>query len=92
MSKMKSLLAAMTTTVMQAVQQGADADDAAWEVVCQRTNHLSYDSLVALAALAFPNLSTREVLNRYADAGHESNGAILQSALMDAITTDLARA
>ena len=85
------LLDGMRQQMQAFVESDVDEDDAAWELVCEHTNALPHEALVMLTRLAFPSLSTAQVLARYADAGHDSDGAILQSALMEALKRAIKR-
>jgi hypothetical protein len=86
--------AALWTTLQQrvaaAIAKGEDAQDAAWNVVCRATNRLSLRKLAQLVAVAFPSDPLHEIERRYADADHESTGAIYQSALMAKLAPEMA--
>lgn len=81
--KTAPLLDMMRRALEAQVEGGVDPEDAAWDVVCAYTEHLSDKALEALVKVAFPDQPLKQVLNTYADADHESDEAIYQSALMN---------
>lgn len=85
-SRARSDLKYLRALYIVAVNHGQDPEDAAWDCTCKRTNRIGYHRIEAMTTIAFEPREVREVINHYADSGHDSRFAVLQSALMAWLT------